>query len=81
MESFLNFKPKDIKRLKEQIQEVFNLNDETEIDEEKIESYMLLVELFQDTADELKEKIYDFAGYNDGNDTEEDNTPEKPVLG
>ena len=71
MENFLNLKPKDIKLLKEQIQEVFDLNEEIELGEEKIGVYMELKDFFQDVADDIKQKLYDITGYNSEDDTEE----------
>ena len=71
MENFLNLKPKDIKVLKEQIQEVFDLNEEAELGEEKIGVYMELKDFFQDVADDIKQKLYDITGYNSEDDTEE----------
>lgn len=71
MENFLNLKPKDIKILKEQVQEVLNLSEETEIEEEKVGAYMELVDFFEDIAGDLKQKIYDITGFNSEDDTEE----------
>jgi len=71
MENFLNLKPKDIKILKEQVQEVFNISEETEIEEEKVSAYMELVDFFEDIAGDLKQKIYDITGFNSEDDTEE----------
>jgi gas vesicle protein len=85
MESFLHIKPKDIKLLKEDIQKVFDLKEESdELTEEDVVKYMELADFFQDIADDIKQKVKDITGYESEDDTEEaeeDNTPEKPVLG
>ena len=85
MESFLHIKPKDIKLLKEDIQKVFDLTEESEeLVEEDVVKYMELADFFQDIADDIKQKVKDITGYESEDDTEEaeeDNTPEKPVLG
>ena len=85
MESFLHIKPKDIKLLKEDIQKVFDLTEESEeLTEEDVVKYMELADFFQDIADDIKQKVKDITGYESDDDTEEakeDNTPEKPVLG
>ena len=71
MENFLNLKPKDIKILKEKVQEVFNLSEETEIEEEKVGAYMELVDFFEDIAGDLKQRLYNITGFNSEDDTEE----------
>ena len=85
MESFLHIKPKDIKLLKEDIQKVFDLTEDSEeLTEEDVVKYMELADFFQDIADDIKQKVKDITGYESEDDTEEaeeDNTPEKPVLG
>ena len=85
MESFLHIKPKDIKLLKEDISKVFDLTEESEeLTEEDVVKYMELADFFQDIADDIKQKVKDITGYESEDDTEEaeeDNTPEKPVLG
>ena len=85
MESFLHIKPKDIKLLKEDIQKVFDLTEESEeLAGEDVVEYMELADFFQDIADDIKQKVKDITGYESEDDTEEaeeDNTPEKPVLG
>ena len=85
MESFLHIKPKDIKLLKEDIQKVFELTEDSEeLTEEDVVKYMELADFFQDIADDIKQKVKDITGYESEDDTEEaeeDNTPEKPVLG
>ena len=85
MESFLHIKPKDIKLLKEDIQKVFDLTEESEeLTEEDVVKYMELADFFQDIADDIKQKVKDITGYESEDDLEEakeDNTPETPVLG
>ena len=85
MESFLHIKPKDIKLLKEDIQKVFDLTEESEeLTEEDVVKYMELADFFQDIANDIKQKVKDITGYESEDDTEEaeeDNTLEKPVLG
>ena len=85
MESFLHIKPKDIKLLKEDIQKVFDLTEDSEeLTEEDVVKYMELADFFQDIADDIKQKVKNITGYESEDDTEEaeeDNTPEKPVLG
>ena len=85
MESFLHIEPKDIKLLKEDISKVFDLTEESEeLTEEDVVKYMELADFFQDIADDIKQKVKDITGYESEDDTEEaeeDNTPEKPVLG
>ena len=85
MERFLHIKPKDIKLLKEDIQKVFDLTEDSEeLTEEDVVKYMELADFFQDIADDIKQKVKDITGYESEDDTEEaeeDNTPEKPVLG
>ena len=85
MESFLHIKPKDIKLLKEDIQKVFDLTEESEeLTEEDVVKYMELADFFQDIADDIKQKVKDITGYESEDDFEEakeDNTPETPVLG
>ena len=85
MESFLHIKPKYIKLLKEDIQKVFDLTEDSEeLTEEDVVKYMELADFFQDIADDIKQKVKDITGYESEDDTEEaeeDNTPEKPVLG
>ena len=85
MENFLNLKPKDIKILKESTQKVIDLTEESEeLTEEDVVEYMELADFFQDIADDIKQKVKDITGYESEDDTEEaeeDNTPEKPVLG
>ena len=85
MESFINLKPKDIKILKESTQKVLDLTEESdELTEEDVVEYMELADFFQDIADDIKQKVKDITGYESEDDTEEaeeDNTPEKPVLG
>ena len=84
MESFLHIKPKDIKLLKEDIQKVFDLTEESdELTEEDVVEYMELADFFQDIADDIKQKVKDITGYESEDDleeAEEDNTPETPVL-
>ena len=85
MESFLHIKPKDIKLLKEDIQKVFDLTEDSEeLTEEDVVKYMELADFFQDIADDIKQKVKDITGYeseDDLDEAEEDNTPENPVLG
>ena len=85
MESFLHIKPKDIKLLKEDIQKVFDLTEDSEeLTEEDVVKYMELADFFQDIADDIKQKVKDITGYESEDDTEEaeeDNTTETPVLG
>jgi len=85
MERFLHIKPKDIKLLKEDIQKVFDLTEDSEeLTEEDVVKYMELADFFQDIADDIKQKVKDITGYESEDDTEEaeeDNTLEKPVLG
>ena len=85
MESFLHIKPKDIKLLKEDIQKVFDLTEESEeLTEEDVVKYMELADFFQDIADDIKQKVKDITGYESEDDLEEakeDNTTETPVLG
>ena len=84
MESFLYIKPKDIKLLKEDIQKVFDLTEDSEeLTEEDVVKYMELADFFQDIADDIKQKVKDITGYESEDDleeAEEDNTPETPVL-
>jgi gas vesicle protein len=85
MESFLHIKPKDIKLLKEDIQKVFDLTEDSEeLTEEDVVKYMELADFFQDIADDIKQKVKDITGYESEDDLEEakeDNTTETPVLG
>jgi uncharacterized spore protein YtfJ len=85
MESFIALKPKDVKILKESTQKVLDLTEESdELTEEDVVEYMELADFFQDIADDIKQKVKDITGYESEDDTEEaeeDNTPEKPVLG
>ena len=71
--------------LKEDIQKVFDLTEDSEeLTEEDVVKYMELADFFQDIADDIKQKVKDITGYESEDDTEEaeeDNTPEKPVLG
>ena len=71
MEDFITIKPKHIKAFKEQIQEILDLNEESELEEEKLEIYMNLKDWFQNIADDIKQKIYDITGFNSEDDTEE----------
>ena len=84
MESFLHIKPKDIKLLKEDIQKVFDLTEDSEeLTEEDVVKYMELADFFQDIADDIKQKVKDITGYESEDDIEEAeevNTPETPVL-
>ena len=84
MESFLHIKPKDIKLLKEDIQKVFDLTEDSEeLTEEDVVKYMELADFFQEIADDIKQKVKDITGYESKDDleeAEEDNTPETPVL-
>ena len=85
MQSFISLKPKDVKVLKESTQKVMDLTEESEeLTEEDVVEYMELADFFQDIADDIKQKVKDITGYESKDDTEEaeeDNTPEKPVLG
>jgi len=77
MENFINLKPKDIKILKEHVNAIMDMNEETELVEEDIQKHMELVDFFQDIADDLKTKIYDITGYNSEDETEEEAEEEK----
>ena len=72
MESFINLKPKDIKLLKETIQKVIDLSEESEeFAEEDVVAYMELADFFQDIADDIKQKLKDITGYESEDDIEE----------
>ena len=72
MESFINLKPKDIKLLKETIQKVIDLSEESEeFAEEDVVAYMELADFFQDIADDIKQKVKDITGYESEDDIEE----------
>ena len=72
MESFLHIKPKDIKLLKEDIQKVFDLTEDSEeLTEEDVVKYMELADFFQDIADDIKQKVKDITGYESEDDIEE----------
>ena len=72
MESFIDLKPKDIKLLKETIQKVIDLSEESEeFAEEDVVAYMELADFFQDIADDIKQKLKDITGYESEDDIEE----------
>ena len=79
MENFLALKPKDIKLLKESIQKVMDLTEESEEPtEDDVIEYMELADFFQDIADNISQKVKDITGYeseDDMEEAEEDNTP------
>jgi hypothetical protein len=78
MENFLALKPKDIKMLKESIQKVMDLTEESEEPtEDDVIEYMELADFFQDVADDISQKVKDITGYeseDDMEEVEEDNT-------
>jgi len=63
MESFLNIKPKEIKVIKEDMQELFDLKDDDKLEKEQVEKYIELYHYFQEIADEIIAKVYDIADY------------------
>lgn len=71
METFINLKPKDIKILKEQVQEVLDLDENSNVKEDEVELYMELIEFFEDIADDLKNKIFDITGFKNDEEKEE----------
>ena len=79
MENFLALKPKDIKMLKESIQKVMDLTEESEEPtEDDVIEYMELADFFQDVADDISQKVKDITGYESDDsmeEAEEDNTP------
>jgi hypothetical protein len=79
MENFLRLKPKDIKLLKESIQKVMDLTEESEEPtEDDVIEYMELADFFQDIADNISQKVKDITGYESEDnmeEAEEDNTP------
>ena len=79
MENFLALKPKDIKILKESIQKVMDLTEESEEPtEDDVIEYMELADFFQDVADDISQKVKDITGYESEDnmeEAEEDNTP------
>ena len=79
MENFLRLKPKDIKLLKESIQKVMDLTEESEEPtEDDVIEYMELADFFQDIADNISQKVKDITGYESDDsmeEAEEDNTP------
>jgi hypothetical protein len=79
MENFLALKPKDIKLLKESIQKVMDLTEESEEPtEDDVIEYMELADFFQDIADDISQKVKDITGYESEDnmeEAEEDNTP------
>ena len=79
MENFLALKPKDIKLLKESIQKVMDLTEESEEPtEDDVIEYMELADFFQDIADNISQKVKDITGYESEDnmeEAEEDNTP------
>ena len=82
MENFLRLKPKDIKILKEAVQKVMDLNEESpELSEEEVIEFFELADCFQDLADDISQKVKDITGYESDDsmeEAEEDNTPETP---
>jgi hypothetical protein len=72
MESFITLKPKDIKMLKESIQKIVDLTEESEeLIEEDVVEFMELADFFQDIADDIKQKVKDITGYESEDDLEE----------
>ena len=82
MENFLRLKPKDVKLIKETVQKVMDLNEESEEpSEEDVIAYMEVADFFQDLADDIAQKVKDITGYESDDsmeEAEEDNTPETP---
>ena len=85
MENFLALKPKDIKLLKESIQKVMDLTEESEEPtEDDVIEYMELADFFQDVADNISQKVKDITGYESDDsmeEAEEDNTNTDDILG
>ena len=85
MENFLALKPKDIKLLKESIQKVMDLTEESEEPtEDDVIEYMELADFFQDVADDISQKVKDITGYESDDsmeEAEEDNTNTDDILG
>ena len=85
MENFLALKPKDIKMLKESIQKVMDLTEESEEPtEDDVIEYMELADFFQDVADDISQKVKDITGYESDDsmdEAEEDNTNTDDILG
>ena len=72
MESFITLKPKDIKMLKESVQKIVDLTEESEeLIEEDVVEFMELADFFQDIADDIKQKVKDITGYESEDDLEE----------
>ena len=72
MESFITLKPKDIKMLKESIQKIVDLTEESEeLIEEDVVEFMELADFFQDIADDIKQKVKYITGYESEDDLEE----------
>lgn len=63
MEGFLSINSLEIKIIKEDMKELFDLKDDDELEEEQVEKYMELYGYFQEIADEIKTKVYDITGY------------------
>ena len=81
MENFLRLKPKDIKILKESIQKVLDLTEESEEPtEEDVIEYMELADFFQDVADDISQKVKDITGYESDDSMEEAEEDNNPIV-
>ena len=73
----MNLKPKDIKVLKEQMKNLYDLVDGDEPTDQEVANYAELIDFFKDITEDLKMKLYDITGYESEDDMEEEAEEEK----